>query len=174
MPHTPVNDHPTLSHEMVLAAIRLQDPAEAARLLTLYAEQARRVGATSMADELEEYAALRLEGVVILSGGEIELDDVHARRLWAYENLPGVCTTPTPAPHGPWTVDNREYDAYRHSADLSDDDHDHPVIAAMWARVNELPDTGEGGPFHLASELAWEIADACLRDAARVAAATED
>jgi hypothetical protein len=69
------------------------------------------------------------------------------------------------------------------------------VFAAMWERVNLLPDTGEGCAWHLASERAWEIADdyrrasegdasmladwdtgytferimsACLRDAARL------
>lgn len=33
------------------------------------------------------------------------------------------------------------------------------VLSAMWARVDRLPDNGEGSAFHLASESAWEIAD---------------
>lgn len=44
----------------------------------------------------------------------------------------------------------------------------HPIIAAMWDRVEALPDESEGSRFHLASEDAWEIADdyrrACNED----------
>lgn len=80
--------------------------------------------------------------------------------------------------------------------------HPEHVLSAMWARVNRLPDAGEGSAFHMASDAAWEIADdyrrasegdadviaeyddgfdtfdaimaVCLRNAAKVQASTDE
>jgi hypothetical protein len=56
---TPVNDSQTLTHEMVMRAIRTTEAHESARLLRQYADECDRVGATSLAVELRQYAETR-------------------------------------------------------------------------------------------------------------------
>lgn len=74
---TPVNDHPTLTHEAIMEAIRHR----AATTLRQYAGQARDAGAYRLADELDELATelidLDATGTRSITGPRV-LDDAHA------------------------------------------------------------------------------------------------
>lgn len=115
---TPVNDHATLTHEMVLDAIRTDRTGE---LLAQYAEMASECGARGMARELREMAEFRAEDHAERTGEQSAPEPAAPAapaglaelRAWAYDTLGALAESiDTRKVHGPAEPTARELRAY--------------------------------------------------------------